>query len=108
MLTKVLEEIGVRSTQPNGIHLTPYEISTQIISGLYREMRKEETPKPVLLLAACEVLTQEVIGKDHELKIYNNGALNQVVVDWWGDTDDAVSAGTLANALIEFADGLAE
>ena len=63
MLSKVLWELcGIDQSESD-------EFAKKIISGLYREMRKEETPKPVLLLAACEVLEHAIIDKGYRLDL---------------------------------------
>lgn len=106
MLVQVLKDIRLGSALHD--NPTEHELATHIISGIYRAMRNEETPKPVLLLAACEVLTGEVVGKEYEIQIRDSGDTKQVVVEWVGDTEDAATADTLADALIEFADAISE
>ena len=98
MLTEVIQNLAWKE-------MTAHELSTHIISGLYKAMRNEETPKPVLVLAACEVLTARV-NDGKELVVYNNGSLGQIVVDFKGDSPSSGISGGLAGALIEFADDI--
>ena len=64
LLTEVIEKIDGHSK------MTPHELSTHIICGLYTEMRKRpDTPKATLLVAACEVLQTAILERGYRLDL---------------------------------------